>query len=131
MRIKTLALLGVMACCLTVVGGFAQRGGTDLLSGMWTGDWGPSPTDRNQVTVQLKWDGNALSGTVNPDGPGAVQLEKATFDPKTNAVHMEAAAPGRGGRTYHYVIDGKVQNGAMTGSWNHDRMKGDFKITKK
>ena len=31
----------------------------------------------------------------------------------------------------HYVIDGKVEKGTMTGSWTHDNRKGDFKITKK
>ena len=108
---------------------FAQKSG-DSLSGTWGGDWGPSPSDRNQVTVELKWDGKALSGTVNP-GPNAVALQKATFDPKTNVVHFEADAKGRGGNTLHYVIDGKVEKGAMTGSWSHDTRKGDFKITKK
>jgi hypothetical protein len=44
---------------------------------------------------------------------------------------MEAKAPAPGGATYHYIIDGKIENGTMTGSWNHDNRKGDFKITKK
>jgi len=108
---------------------FAQKSG-DPLSGTWGGDWGPSPSDRNQVTVELKWDGKALSGTVNP-GPNAVALQKATFDAKTSAVHFEADAKGHGGNMLHYVIDGKVEKGTMTGSWSHDTRKGDFKITKK
>ena len=29
------------------------------------------------------------------------------------------------------VIDGKLENGRLTGSWNHDGVKGDFKISKK
>jgi len=28
------------------------------------------------------------------------------------------------------VIDGKVDKGTMTGSWSHEKRKGDFKITK-
>ena len=107
---------------------FAQRGG-DQLSGTWSGDWGPSPTHRNEVTLELKWDGKALTGTVNP-GPTAVTLQKTTFDAATGNVHMEADAQGRGGRV-HYVIDGKLASGTMTGSWNHDNQKGDFKISKK
>ena len=50
---------------------------SDPLSGSWKGDWGPSASDRNQVAVELKWDGKALTGTVNP-GPNAVPLSKAT-----------------------------------------------------
>ena len=105
-------------------------GQSDPLSGTWAGDWGPSERDRNQVTVALKWDGKALTGTVNP-GPNAVQLENSSFDPKTGVVKMEAKAAGRGGATLHYMIDGKLANNTITGSWNHDDRKGDFKISKK
>jgi hypothetical protein len=104
----------------------------DPLSGTWSGDWGPSPGDRNDVTLQLKWDGKALSGNVTAGTNVAkpIPLQKTTFDPKTGAVHMEADVSSRG-RTIHYVIDGKVEKNMMSGSWNHDNRKGDFKIAKK
>ena len=68
----------------------------DPLSGTWTGDWGPSERDRNQATVELKWDGKALTGTVNPgpnlemdsaglpyigytDDPGATGVDKLFY----------------------------------------------------
>ena len=104
--------------------------GADPLSGTWIGDWGPGPQDRNQVTVELKWDGQKLAGTVNP-GPNAVELQKTSFDIKTGAVHTEANTKNRRGSPIHYVIDGKVERGTMTGSWSHDNHEGDFKITKK
>jgi len=127
---KTLHLV-CLAVCLTVsVSAFAQKAGEDTLSGTWVGDWGPSEADRNQVTVELKWDGKILTGTVNP-GPNAVELQKATFDPKTGAVHFEADAKNRRGNPIHYLIDGKAEKSTMTGSWSHDNRKGDFKITKK
>ena len=130
MRLRVLASFAVVACLLMVVSVFAQ--GSDPLSGTWTGDWGPSPSDRNDVTLVLKWDGKALTGNVtagtNVSAP--IPIQKATFDPKTGAVHMEADAMSRG-RSVHYVIDGKVDKNTMTGSWNHDNRKGDFKITKK
>ena len=75
-------------------------------------------------------DGKILTGTVNP-GPNAVELQKATFDPKTGAVHFEADAKNRRGNPIHYLIDGKAEKSTMTGSWSHDNRKGDFKITKK
>src|SRR5262245_44824979 len=126
MRFRLSAVL-LIACFVMSIGVFAQQ--PDPLTGTWKGDWGPSPRDRNQVTLALKWDGKALTGTVNPDS-GPVQLEKSTFDSKTGTVHMEARAPGRGGATNHYIIDGKVDKGSMTGTWNHSANKGDFKITK-
>jgi hypothetical protein len=30
-----------------------------------------------------------------------------------------------------YTIEGKVDGNSMTGSWNHDAVKGDFKLTRK
>ena len=129
MRVKALCLVCVVMCFAVAAAAAAPQKG-DPLSGTWVGDWGPSASDRNQVTVELKWDGKALTGTVNP-GQNAVELQKCTFDAKTGAVHMEADAKGRRGNDIHYVIDGKVEKGTMTGTWNHDNRKGDFKITKK
>jgi hypothetical protein len=106
----------------------AQRA-ADPLSGAWSGDWGPTATHRNPVTVELKWDGKALTGIVNP-GPQAIPLQKTSFDARTGAVHLEADADNHGTKV-HYVIEGKIENGTMTGTWNHDNRKGDFKITRK
>jgi hypothetical protein len=126
---KTLRLV-VLASVFTI-GVFASAlyAADDPLSGTWKGDWGPSAADRNQVVVELKWDGKNLTGTVNP-GPNAVELQKATFDSKAGAVHFEADTKNRRGNPIHYVIDGKVDGKTMTGSWSHDNRKGDFKITK-
>ncbi len=130
LRVSILCLLlcFVVAGSALAQGKAAGKAAADPISGKWTGDWGPSAADRNQVVVELKLDGKNLTGTVNP-GPNAVALSKATFDEKTGAVHMEADAKGRGG-PIHYVIDGKVDKGKMTGSWNHDNRKGDFTINK-
>jgi hypothetical protein len=128
MKLRNFAFLSLVACLVMVVSALAQ----DALSGTWSGDWGPSPGDRNDVTLQLKWDGKALTGNVtggtNVSSP--IPLQKTSYDAKTGAVHMEADATSRG-RTVHYVIEGKVDKNTMTGSWNHDNRKGDFKITKK
>ncbi len=101
----------------------------DALSGTWTGDWGPTPTHRNPVTLDLAWDGTNLTGTVNP-GPDAVPLTKASYAPDTGMVMMEAMATGHSGEMVHFMIDGKLADGTMMGSWVHDDKKGDFKITK-
>jgi hypothetical protein len=127
---KKLYAFALVAGLVLAAAAFAQQSGSDVLTGTWVGDWGPSPSDRNQVTVQLKWDGKALTGTVNP-GPNSVPLQKSTFDPAANTVHFEADAKGHSGSTVHYLIDGKVEGNTMTGTWSHDTVKGDFKITKK
>ena len=119
-------ILGVACFALVATFAVAQM---DPLSGTWTGDWGPSARDRNEVTVELKWDDGKLTGVVNP-GPNAVELMSASFDPETGVVKMEAEAPGRRGGTLHYMIEGKLEGNTMTGTWNHDDRNGDFKITK-
>ena len=129
MKLRFLTLFGILAC-LSVVGSVLAQ--NDTVSGTWAGDWGPSPGDRNAITLQLKWDGKALTGSItgglNVTSP--ITLQKTTFDPKTGTIHMEADASSRG-RTVHYVVDGKVEKNMMSGSWNHDNRKGDFKLTKK
>jgi len=104
------------ACLLTCAAAvYAQRqSAADPLTGTWTGDWGPTPTHRNAVTVQLKWDGKVLAGTVNP-GPNAVKLQKTSYNASAGSVHMEADA-GPMGKRIHYVIEDK---------------KGDFRLLRK
>jgi len=101
---------------------------SDPLTGTWTGDWGPTPTHRNPVIVELEWDGTNLTGTVNP-GPQAIELAAASFDAATGTVKMEADATGFRGAV-HFMIEGKLEGTEMAGSWNHDNTAGDFKITK-
>jgi hypothetical protein len=134
MSSRTSQLLSLFVCIAIAIPAFAAQRGADPLTGTWTGDWGPNSADRNTVNVDLKWDGKTLTGVVHsinyqrPD----VMIQKATFDAKTGAVHMEAdAANPRGGPAVHYVIDGKLMNGSMSGSWNHGASKGDFKLMKK
>ena len=127
---RTICLLACLAIALPVL---ALQRGSDPLTGTWSGDWGPNAADRNTVNVNLKWDGKTLIGTVqsvNYQRPD-VTLQKATFDATSGTIHMEADAPNPRGGTIHYVIDGKLANGTMSGSWNHDGRKGDFKLKKK
>jgi hypothetical protein len=103
--------------------------GADPLSGTWTGDWGPSKADRNDVRLELKWDGSALTGTINP-GDKAIPIKNASYDPATKTVKMEAEATGRAGTPVHYVIEGKVDGTSMTGTWKHETRNGDFSVSK-
>jgi hypothetical protein len=129
MRVRTLYLVCTLLCLQVGALGAMPQAGADPVSGTWTGDWGPSPDDRNPVTVELKLDGTKVTGTINP-GPNAVPVQKGTYDPKTGEVHIEADAKDRNGNAVHYVVHGKAEKGTMSGSWSHAKSKGDFKVTK-
>ena len=131
---RTFGLFCFLACLAIAIPALALQQSSDPLTGTWTGDWGPNAADRNTVSVDLKWDGKALTGVVHSINyqRADVTLQKSTFDSAAGAVHMEAdVANPRGGAVIHYVIDGKLANGSMSGSWNHGTSKGDFKLTKK
>jgi hypothetical protein len=132
MRSPIFRLVCLLTCVALALPLFALQRGSDPISGTWSGDWGPNANDRNTVNVTLKLDGKNVTGTVQsinykrPD----VMIQKGTFDPASGTIQLEADAPSRGGAV-HYVIQGKVMNGAMSGSWDHGTVKGDFKLTKK
>ena len=77
---------------------FAQFG--HPLKGSWSGDWGVNKDQRTRVLLQMEWDGKAITGAINP-GPNARPLTKATLEPETWQVHLEAR---------DIVIDGKLEN---------------------
>jgi hypothetical protein len=140
--LSILSLLLVLAACASepakapepaepaAAPGAAPDASADPVSGTWKGDWGPTASHRNPVTLELKLDGTNLSGTINPGAPDAVAVTKGSFTKDTGMITMEADAKGRGGAAVHYVIDGKVEGTTMSGTWTHDDKKGDFKVTK-
>ncbi len=110
----------------------AQEKGSDP-SGVWFGDYGTSPQSRTEIQVMLKWDGKVLTGAVVTE-EDRLNLENASFDPSTGAVHLEVTFRGRGapghGNTYHYIVDGKLEKDTITGIWHNEFDKGDFALKK-
>lgn len=134
MRSITLRIVCFCACVAIALPLLALQRGSDPISGTWSGDWGPNANDRNTVNVDLKLNGKDVTGvvhSVNYQRPD-VMISKGTYDAASSMLHLEADAKNpRGGADVHYVIDGKVMGGTVSGSWNHDKSKGDFKLTKK
>ena len=101
----------------------------DAPDGMWSGNYELSSDRRESISVDLQWEGENLRGVVHA-GQRPLPITKASFKPDTGAIRMEFDAEGPGGRTVHYVIDGKVTGNMMTGTWSHDDQHGDFRVTK-
>ena len=133
MRVALYRVAALMMALAVALPASAQFG--HPLKGSWTGDWGTSKENRTHVVLELNWDGKAITGTINP-GPNGVQMQKASLNPDTWAVHLEADGKDASGQTMHYTIDGKLENiGAyqrvIRGTWMEGATKGDFKIIRK
>jgi hypothetical protein len=128
MRVKAVIFLCFLAALAITISAVAQEG--HPLTGVWYGDWGPSATHRNQITVVMNWDGKNVTGIVNP-GPDSIPLKVASLDSTKWMVHIEADAKDEKGAPVRFVADGKLENigsynRTIKGTWNHGNVKGDF-----
>jgi hypothetical protein len=131
MKVKVRFLLLLSVSMLTGLT-FAQEG--HPLVGTWSGDWGPTPTHRNQVTIVMNWDGKNVTGIINP-GPDVIPMKVVTLDSTKWTVHIEADAKDQSGNPVRFIVDGKLDNilsykRTLTGTWSHGNVKGDFKVTR-
>jgi hypothetical protein len=122
-------ILVLLICSGAVLVWLHTRTSLDPLSGLWVGDWGPTPSHRNPITVSLRLNGTMLSGSVNP-GPHALEFTKASFDVHRRNVHLEIATVSAG-REIHYVIDGRVERSTLIGTWYNEDNKGNFRLMRK
>ena len=108
----------------------AQQG--HPLVGSWSGDWGTSAAARHRVLLLLAYDGEHITGVINP-GRASVELTSATLDPANWNVRLEAAASDAT-RGLHYLIEGRIENlGSITdrtlvGTWTQGDERGDFRL---
>jgi hypothetical protein len=107
--------------------GLAQEG--HPLTGTWTGDWGPSATQRNHVTIVMNWDGSKVTGTINP-GPDSVPIASVFVDVTNWTVRIEADA-----KDGHISAEGRLEDIAsphrkLAGTWRQGTAKGDFRISR-
>jgi hypothetical protein len=126
------ATICVILCLAAAAVGFAQQG--HPLTGSWAGDWGTGPTQRTHLTFVLNWDGQKVSGTINP-GPDAINLPNVTVDVSSWTIKFEADTKDKSGATVHISVEGKVDNlgsihRTIKGTWRQGTTTGDFKLTR-
>jgi len=120
-------LVMLAAACTTQRAGSNESASTGI-DGRWTGEYQVGRA-REPISVDLRWEQPNLTGTVR-SGFRSMPLTKASYAPDTGKITMEFDAEGPGGRTVHYVIDGKVNGKDMSGTWSHDDQRGDFHVTR-
>jgi hypothetical protein len=105
----------------------AQQG--HPLTGTWSGDWGASPTQRNQMTFVMNWDGKNVTGIINP-GPDAIPISSVYVDVTNWTVRIEADAKGA-----HISAEGRLEDigsyhRTIKGTWHQGTVTGDFRLTR-
>lgn len=112
--------------------GIAQEG--HPLKGSWLGAWHSNETHGENVLVILDWDGENITGMVNP-GTDDIAITNASLDPDGWIVRLEADAEGDGGAALHYVIEGRIENlelpnRSIVGTWSSERGEGVFDVSR-
>ena len=126
---RTFFLLPCLAISIYV---FAQEG--HPLTGTWSGDWGPTTTQRTHITLVMNWDGKNISGILNP-GPDAVQIPSIFLDVTNWTVRIEADAKDPSGSPVHITAEGKLDDigsshRKISGTWRQGNARGDFRVTR-
>jgi hypothetical protein len=125
------ALLFVFGLCLSAAL-LAQEG--HPLTGTWAGDCGVTATERRHLTVVMDWDGNNLTGTINP-GPDATPIKSIYLDVATWTVRIQADAKDAAGNLVHITAEGRIQDlgsphRKIVGTWRIGEKQGDFTIAR-
>ena len=132
MQTRSSPLLFVLGCLLIPASVIAQEG--HPLVGSWHGDRGATAANRSPLTVIMDWDGQTITGLVNP-GYEHVNLQNAKLNPKDWTVHFELDSKDSSGAAVRCIVDGKIDKlgsdrRTLTGTWNCGSSKNDFKLTR-
>ena len=134
MRARGLRFVCLLACLtLTMIAAAAQEG--HPLIGTWSGDWGPSATQRNPVLIVMEWKTTTLSGVINPGYPDEAPIKVGMLDSSKWTLHLEADSKDERGNTVKVIVDGKLENigslnRTLTGTWTRGNVKGNFKLAR-
>ena len=129
---RALSAVAVMAAAMMAASpGFGQQG--HPLAGSWHGEWGP-PGDRTDLTVIMNWDGQRVTGLVNPV-TDRTQVQSLSLNSGTWTVRFEVDVRGPSGQTLRCVADGQLERlgsdrRTLSGSWNCGDLQSEFEMTR-
>ena len=132
MRGKFFFVVGILALLL-MPAAVAQQG--HPLVGVWSGEWGPTPTERHPVVIEMTWHDTTLAGMINPGETDVAQIKVGTLNSADWTVHLEGEGKDEKGNLLRTVIDGQIENlgsskRVLTGTWIRGGTKGTFKVTR-
>ena len=115
-------------------GGLATAQEGHPLVGSWHGDRGATAKERTDITVVMDYDGETISGVVNP-GFESMALQNAKLTPKGWLLHFEVDSKDASGKAVRSMIDGKIDRlgsdqRTLTGTWVCGSVKQEFRLTR-
>jgi hypothetical protein len=121
----------LFVCLVVAISAYAQEG--HPLSGTWTGDWGSSTGPRNHITLVMNWDGDKITGVMNP-GPDSAPLN-VFVDYANWAVRLDTDSKDAAGKAIHIEAEGKFEDMGsprrrLVGTWRQGGVAGEFKVTR-
>jgi hypothetical protein len=104
------------------------------LVGSWHGDRGTNAKNRSDITLVLDYDGNSITGMVNPGFEG-MDVQNAKLDPKGWRLRFELDAKDASGKPVRCTVNGTIDRlgsdrRTLTGTWVCGPVKQDFKLTR-
>jgi hypothetical protein len=131
-RVITATAIATFLALAEVPSVWAQEG--HPLKGSWLGTWSSNETHGEDVLLVLDWDGESITGMINP-GTDNIQITEASLDPKGWTVRLEADANDTSGARVHYVIEGRIENlelpnRSIIGTWRNERGGGAFDVSR-
>lgn len=117
------AILAALGLFLVLGSGAAQEG--HPLTGTWAGEWQAGADRRTRVTVVMNWDGQAVTGIINP-GPDAIPLTRVTPDWTRWTVRIEAQGTGAAApvRAEGRLEDIGSPHRRIVGTWTQEGISG-------
>jgi hypothetical protein len=111
----------------------AQQG--HPLVGVWSGEWGPTATDRRPVLIEMTWENTTLGGVINPGEADAAPIKVGRLNSTNWTVHLEGEGKDEKGNALRVVVDGQIDNlgspkRTISGTWLRGTTKGTFKVTR-
>jgi hypothetical protein len=117
-----------IAAALVAIPSGAQEGFP--LDGTWRGEWGAPASAPNQVVIVMKWNGETVTGRINP-GPNSIDFASARLVASDWGVHIEAeSADGQRIRIDGTLEDIGSYNRRVVGTWQQGEATYNFHITR-
>jgi hypothetical protein len=128
--------LHVVILCLALASAIVSAQYGHPMKGQWSGQWGPE-SDAQRLLLDLHWDGQAITGTINPGGDSA-SVRTVTFDysdPAAWKVRLEAERKDSAGKPIRIVAEGTLENigsyyRVFRGTWTEGGRRGPFTLTR-